>query len=314
MVENKTEPIHMPARVALIIPCLNEAEALPRLFEQIRQHLPSAEVHVFDNGSTDNTPEVARNHGAKVHTVIERGKGRVVARMFADVDADAYVMVDGDATYDLAVTSQHIQKLLDDHIDMIIGTRLNTYAGSASRKGHKTGNQLLTGLINRLFKNQLTDVLSGYRIMSRRFVKTAPVMVSGFEIEVMLTIHALDIRSQIVEVPINYFKRVEGSASKLRTLRDGWRILLAIFYFFKEVRPFLFFTVVSSLLSVLSLAIGLPVVLEFFETGLVPRFPSAILAASLMIAAMISFSCGLILDSVAEQRRDLKRLFYLHNS
>jgi glycosyltransferase involved in cell wall biosynthesis len=311
MVKNKTETIPMSPRIALIIPCLNEAEALPRLFEQIRTHLPTGEVHIFDNGSTDNTPEIARNNGAKVHTVIERGKGRVVARMFADVNADVYVMVDGDGTYDLASTSQHIQKLLDERIDMIIGTRLDSYTESASRKGHKTGNQLLSGLMNFLFKNQLTDVLSGYRIMSRRFVKTAPVMVSGFEIEVMLTIHALDIRCHMAEVPINYFKRVEGSTSKLRTLRDGWRILLAIFYFFKEVRPFLFFTSGSILLSLLSLAIGVPVIMEFFETGLVPRFPSAILAASLMIAALISLSCGLILDSVSEQRRELKRLFYL---
>jgi glycosyltransferase involved in cell wall biosynthesis len=311
MVKNQTETCPMNPRIALIIPCLNEAEALPRLFEQIQAHLPQAEVHIFDNGSTDGTPEVARKHGALVHTVAERGKGRVVARMFADVDADVYVMVDGDATYDLASAGQHIRKLVDDHIDMTIGTRLDSYTGSASRKGHKTGNQLLSGLINRLFRNQLTDVLSGYRIMSRRFVKTAPVMVSGFEIEIMLTIHALDIRSHIVEVPINYFKRVDGSVSKLRTLRDGWRILLAIFYFFKEVRPFLFFTSVSAALGVLSLGIGMPVVIEFFETGLVPRFPSAILAASLMIAALISFSCGLVLDSVSEQRRELKRLFYL---
>lgn len=304
----------MMPRIALIIPCLNEAEALPLLFEQIRTHLPGAEIHIFDNGSTDGTPEVARNHGAALHSVIERGKGRVVARMFADVDADVYVMVDGDATYDLAATGEHIRRLVSEHVDMIIGTRMSAYAHSASRKGHQIGNQLLSGLINRLFKNQLTDVLSGYRIMSRRFVKTAPVLVSGFEIEVMLTIHALDIRSHIVEVPINYLKRVEGSASKLRTLRDGWRILLAIVYFFKEVRPFFFFTLLSGLLFVLSLAVGIPVVIEFFETGLVPRFPSAILAASLMITSLISLSCGLILDSVAGQRRDLKRLFYLRDN
>ncbi|MDR2874692.1 MAG: glycosyltransferase [Methylobacillus sp.] len=298
-------------KVALIIPCLNEAEALPRLFEQIRTHLPDAEVHIFDNASTDDTLNIARSHGAKVHAVIERGKGRVVARMFADVDADVYVMADGDGTYDLAATAQHIRRLADEQIDMIVGTRLESYDESASRKGHKTGNRMLTRLMNCLFRNQLTDVLSGYRVMSRRFVKTAPVMVSGFEIEVMLTIHALDIRCHIAEVPINYFKRVEGTSSKLRTLRDGWRILLAMVYFFKEVRPFLFFTLGSLALGLLSLGIGVPVIMEYFETGLVPRFPTAILAASLMIAALISLSCGLILDSVARQRKEVKRLFYL---
>ncbi|MEZ0246216.1 MAG: glycosyltransferase family 2 protein [Methylophilaceae bacterium] len=313
MDKNKTGKNLMSTRVALIVPCLNEAHALPLLFTQIKTHLPQAEVHIFDNGSTDGTPDVARSFGAYVHGVAERGKGRVVARMFADVDADIYVMVDGDATYDLAASAEHVRMLVDNKVDMIVGTRLQSYEGSASRPGHKTGNKLLSSLINNLFQSKLCDVLSGYRIMSRRFVKTTPVMAAGFEIEVMLTIHALDIRSHIIEVPINYLKRANGTQSKLRTVRDGWRIFLAIFYFFKEVRPFLFFTTASAILTFLSLAIGVPVILEFFETGLVPRFPSAILAASLMIAALVSLSCGLILDSVAEQRRELKRLFYLRN-
>lgn len=301
----------MTIRIALIIPCLNEASALPVLFQQIKRDLPQAEVHVFDNGSSDNSVDIAVSFGAKVHSVSERGKGRVVARMFADVDADVYVMVDGDATYDLSAVQGHIDQLLNEQIDMLVGTRLSSYAASSSRIGHKTGNQLLSGLLNRLFRCQFIDVLSGYRIMSRRFVKSVPVLAAGFEIEVMLTIHALDIRSHVVEAPILYLQRVEGSTSKLHTLRDGWNIFSAIIYFFKEIQPFRFFSLLSVLLFVISLGIGVPVVLEFFDTGLVPRFPSAILAASLMLAALISFSCGLILDSVAAQRREMKRLFFL---
>lgn len=299
--------------VALIIPCLNEENALPVLFEQIRLNLPEADVHIFDNDSTDNTAKLARSYGANVHTVYERGKGCVVARMFADVEADVYVMVDGDATYDLSRVSEYIQLLLDGRIDMLVGSRLGSYSTSSSRIGHKSGNWFLTSLVNKLFRCRLTDVLSGYRIMSRRFVKSAPVLVDGFEVEVMLTMHALEIRSHIVEMPIQYLRRADGTASKLNTIRDGWRILMTIAYFYKEIRPFRFFTLMSLVLMLVSLMTGIPVVLEFIETGLVPRFPTAILAASLMLAALISFSCGLILDSVAAQRRELKRLFFLRS-
>jgi glycosyltransferase involved in cell wall biosynthesis len=297
--------------IALIIPCLNEAKALPVLFQQISQHLPEAKVHIFDNGSTDATVEIAHSHGAVVHSVFERGKGRVVARMFSDVDADVYMMVDGDATYDLAHAKEHIDLLIRNHIDMLVGSRMGSYRTSSSRKGHKTGNMILSQLLNKLFEGRLNDVLSGYRIMSRRFVKTTPVMAEGFEIEVMLTIHALDLRCHVIEMPIQYMKRIDGTVSKLNTVRDGWTILMAIIYYFKEIEPFRFFTVVSIVLSLISLLIGIPVVIEFFGTGLVPRFPSAILAASLMLAALISFSCGLVLSSVAAQRRELKRLFFL---
>jgi len=299
------------ARIALIVPCLNEAAALPVLFAQVRSHLPEAEVHVFDNGSSDDTCRVAQQHGARLHHVAEKGKGHVVARMFADVDADVYLMVDGDGTYDLSDAAAHVRRVVDEDIDMIIGSRLDTYEQSGSRGGHKFGNQLLTRLVSRLFHARLGDVLSGYRVMSRRFVKSAPVLASGFEVEVMLTVHALEIRTHLAQEPVRYLKRAEGSASKLRTLRDGCRILLAIIYLFKEIRPFRFFSAVGGMGVLLSLLIGVPVVIEFLETGLVPRFPSAILAASLMLAGLICFSCGLILDSVARQRRELKRLAYL---
>ena len=299
-------------KIALIVPCLNEAEALPVLFEQISKHLPEANVHIFDNGSTDTTVEIAHNYGAVVHSVLERGKGRVVSRMFSDVEADVYMMVDGDATYDLSHAKEHIDLIIGRQIDMLVGSRMSTYKTSSSRKGHKAGNIVLSLLLNKLFDGRLNDVLSGYRIMSRRFVKSAPIMADGFEIEVMLTIHALDLRCHVVEMPIQYLKRIDGTVSKLNTVRDGWTILMAIIYFFKEIAPFRFFTIVSVFLTSISLLVGIPVVIEFFDTGLVPRFPSAILAASLMLAALISFSCGLILSSVAAQRRELKRLFFLH--
>lgn len=301
----------MTDSIALILPCLNEAAALPGLFEQIAKYLPDAKVHIFDNGSTDRTADVATQFGATVHRVFERGKGNVVARMFADVDAEIYVMLDGDGTYPLDRASEHIGRVQSEQIDMLIGSRLGSYDDSASRSGHRFGNEVLSGLVRRIFHASIMDVLSGYRVMSRRFVKSAPVLVSGFEIEVMLTIHALEIRSHIVEAPVGYLKRAEGSASKLRTLRDGARILWAIVYFFKEVRPFRFFSTIALLLALISLAVGLPVIVEFFKTGLVPRFPSAILASAIMLASVISLTCGLILDSVASQRRELKRLFYL---
>ncbi|MFZ5724346.1 MAG: glycosyltransferase [Pseudomonadota bacterium] len=299
------------SRIALIVPCLNEELALPTLFAQAREHIPDATIHVFDNGSTDRTLAVAQAHGAITHHVPERGKGQVVARMFADVDADIYLMTDGDGTYDLSRAAEHVRLVREQRVDMVIGSRRATYGDSGSRPGHRFGNWFLTRLLGLLFRRRFEDVLSGYRVMSRRFVKTAPVLASGFEIEVMLTVHALEVRSHIVEVPVNYLKRAGGSASKLNTFRDGMRILGAIVYLFKEVRPFSFFNGAALLLATLSLLAGLPVVTEYQHTGLVPRFPTAILAASLMLAALISATCGLILDSVAAQRRETKRLHFL---
>lgn len=300
-------------RVALVVPCLNEEAALPALFAQAHQHLPAAEIHVFDNGSTDRTLALARELGAVTHQVIERGKGHVVARMFADVDADVYVLVDGDATYDLADAAAHVALVADQGVDMVTGSRKASYTGSGSRPGHRFGNWFLTTLLGGLFGRRFEDVLSGYRIMSRRFVKTAPVMASGFEVEVMLTVHALEVRSNMVELPVRYLKRADGTASKLNTMRDGFRIFGAILYLFKEVRPLLFFSAMAIALGLVSLLVGIPVVIEFQQTGLVPRFPSAILAASLMLAALISATCGLILDSVAAQRRENKRLHFLRH-
>jgi glycosyltransferase involved in cell wall biosynthesis len=298
-------------RIAILVPCLNEAEALPVLFSQIREHIPEAVVHVFDNDSPDKTGEVAAAHGARVHSVLERGKGRVVSRMFSDVDADVFLMVDGDGTYDLHDAREHVARMLEANIDMLMGSRVDSYGESRSRRGHEWGNRLITWLLGALFKRQFQDVLTGYRMMSRRFVKTAPVMADGFEVETMLTVHALEIRCQVVEVPIRYLVRAVGSTSKLKTFQDGARILRTIAYLLKEVRPLYFFSLAGTMFGVLSFAVGVPVITEFFETGLVPRFPSAILAAALMLTAVISFTCGLVLDSVAGQRREMKRIAFL---
>lgn len=298
-------------RIALIVPCLNEEAALPTLFAQSRMHLPQAEIHIFDNGSTDRTLAVAEAHGAITHQVAERGKGNAVARMFADVDADVYLMADGDGTYDLADAAAHVRLVSETGVDMVIGSRKASYAGSGSRPGHRFGNWFLTTLLGRLFGRKFEDILSGYRVMSRRFVKSAPVLATGFEIEAMLTVHALEVRSHIVEVPVRYLQRAAGTSSKLNTLRDGLLILGTIIYLFKEVRPFVFFSGLAAILATLSLCAGLPVIAEYEQTGLVPRFPTAILAASLMLAALISITCGLILDSVAAQRREMKRLAFL---
>ncbi|MCG3142035.1 MAG: hypothetical protein HDKAJFGB_03400 [Anaerolineae bacterium] len=298
-------------RIAILLPCLNEAEALPFLFSQVREHIPEAVVHVFDNDSHDKTAEVAATLGARVHSVLERGKGRVVSRMFSDVDADVFLMVDGDGTYDLSNTREHLARVTASNIDMLMGSRIESYGESQSRRGHEMGNRLITWLVGVLFKRRFKDVLTGYRMMSRRFVKTAPVMADGFEVETMLTVHALEIRCQVIEVPIRYLSRPGGSASKLNTFRDGVRILRTIGYLLKEVRPLYFFSLAGAAFGILSFAVGVPVVIEFFETGLVPRFPSAILAAALMLIAVTSFTCGLILDSVAGQRREMKRLAFL---
>lgn len=301
----------MKPTLALIVPCLNEAQALPELFAQIEKHVPGARIYLFDNGSTDDSVRIAREHGAEVRHVAERGKGMVVARMFADVEADLYLMIDGDATYDLSCAVEHAALVEQNRVDMLVGNRLENYVSSASRTGHQLGNHVISSLLSILFGRAIVDVLSGYRMMSRRFVKSAPVLADGFEVEVMLTVHALEIRAHVVEVPITYLPRLEGSSSKLRTFRDGFRILRSMIVLYKELSPFPFFGSIAALLVTVSLLLGLPVVLEFFQTGLVPRFPTAILAASLMLIASISLTCGVLLDSVKRQRRELKRGMYL---
>ena len=298
------------ARVAVLVPCHDEAAAIARVIADFRRHLPEAEIFVYDNASTDDTAAIARACGARVRAEPLKGKGNVVRRMFADVEADVYVLVDGDGTYDASAAPRLVEHLLRHDLDMVNCARLPAMEG-VYRPYHQFGNRMLTGLVATVFGNRLTDMLSGYRVMSRRFVKTFPALSSGFEIETELTVHALDLRVPIDELSAPYFERPAGSASKLNTLRDGVRILRVIVHLVKEERPLQFFTAFFALLAVMSLGLGLPVVAEFLRTGLVGRLPTAVLAMGLMLLAFLSLFCGLVLDTVTRGRREFKRLNYL---
>jgi len=271
------------------------------------------EIYVFDNASTDKTAEVARSEGAFVIPVPLKGKGNVVRRMFADVDADVYVMVDGDATYHAASVPGMIKKLLDERLDMVVGCRVTPkdLASAAYRHGHQFGNKMLTQSISWMFGGKFTDMLSGYRVFSRRYVKSFPALSRGFEIETELTVHALELRMPYGEVMTPYGARPEGSTSKLSTYKDGWKILKTIALLYISERPLSFFSLCGVVLSLLSLGLAWPILLEYLQTGLVPRFPTAILSASIMIIALLSFACGLVLDNVTRGRQEMKRLFYL---
>jgi glycosyltransferase involved in cell wall biosynthesis len=300
-------------RVAVLIPCHNEAVAIPHVVAAFRAALPDAAIYAYDNNSTDGTAVAARTAGAVVGRERLQGKGFVVRRMFADVDADIYVLVDGDDTYDAASAPAMIELLRGERLDMVTGTRVG-HAALATRRGHRFGNAALTGLVAWLFGAQLTDMLSGYRVFSRRFVKSFPAMSGGFEIETEFTVHALELAMPIGEFPTVYRERPAGSHSKLRTVTDGMRILRLILVLVKDERPLPFFSLAGAALMLLGLGLGIPVVLEFLATGLVPRLPTAIVAAALVALSFLSLVCGLILDSVARGRREVKRLAYLNVS
>jgi len=296
--------------IAVILPCYNEEAAIGAVVEGFRRELPQARIYVYDNNSKDRTSQVAAAAGAIVRSETLQGKGNVVRRMFADVDADIYLMCDGDITYDAASAPALIAKLIDENLDMVVGCRIDSEA-AAYRAGHRFGNALFTGAVANLFGNRFTDILSGYRVFSRRYVKSFPALSNGFEIETELTVHALQLRMPIGELDTPYGARLEGSTSKLSTYRDGFRILMMITKLFKNERPLFFFTVIFGLLALLSLGLSFPVLLTYLETGLVPRLPTAVLAASTMLLAFLALTCGLILDTVTHGRRELKRLAYL---
>lgn len=295
---------------AVLLPCHNEGPVIAQVVKSFRAALPEADIYVYDNNSTDDTVANALAAGAIVRREPMQGKGNVVRRMFADVEADIYVLADGDGTYDTSIAPRMIDLLKNESLDMVVGTRAQQNNVRSYRFGHVFGNRFLTATVGKLFKSRFRDILSGYRVMSRRFVKSFPALASGFEIEAMLTIHTLDLRLPYAEVECAYFERQDSTASKLNTLRDGTRILGTIMLLYKEFHPFRFFGYLSGLLVLISLALGIPVVIEYLETGLVPRVPTAILASGLMVLAGIGLTCGLILDSVSRGRREIKRLHY----
>ena len=297
-------------RVAVLIPCCNEELTVESVINGFRHAVPSASIYVYDNNSTDKTVEAAQAAGAIVRREPLQGKGNVVRRMFADVDADVYVLVDGDATYDASSAPRMIDTLVDGQLDMVNGARV-TVAPGAYRAGHRLGNLALTKLVAIIFGDRFSDMLSGYRVLSRRFVKSFPVLSSGFEIETELTVHALELRMPSAEVQTPYKERPAGSASKLRTIRDGVRIVRTIFLLVKEERPLAFFLWIGAALALASLILSVPVFITYLETGLVPRFPTAILATGLMLLAALSGVCGLVLDGVARGRKEIKRMLYL---
>ncbi|MGE0395410.1 MAG: glycosyltransferase family 2 protein [Kofleriaceae bacterium] len=298
------------SRVAVLVPCFNEEAAIAKVVSDFRTSLPEATVYVYDNNSTDKTIEVAAAAGAEVRREYRRGKGNVVRRMFQDIEADVYVMVDGDDTYDASVAGQLVDRLVEDNLDMVVGRRVETHQ-AAYRAGHRLGNAVLTGLVRWLFGANIVDMLSGYRVFSRRFVKSFPSFSREFEIETELTVHAMQMRMAVAEVDTNYKERPPGSTSKLRTFRDGWRILMTITNLMRNERPLLFFGLIGFLLAAVAVALGIPVLLEYYDTGLVRRFPTAILCSGLGVISVISVATGLILDLVSHVRRETKRLAYL---
>ncbi len=308
-------PMHQaaPPRIAVLIPCYNEEVAIPRVVAAFRAALPQATIYVYDNNSKDRTVEMARAAGAVVRGESLQGKGHVVRRMFADIEADAYVLVDGDDTYDATAAPAMLRLLLDDRLDMVTGARVTPEAEAAAayRRGHRFGNAVLTGMVGRVFGKRVSDMLSGYRVFSRRFVKSFPALASGFETETEFTVHALELKLPVGEVRSPYKERPVGSASKLNTYRDGFRILRTILTLVQRERPLMFFSIAGVLLLLLAIGLAVPLVQTYLETGLVPRLPTAVLSTGLVLLSFLAFACGLILDTVTRGRQEAKRIAYL---
>ncbi len=308
-----TISIYDTKKIAILLPCFNEEGAISDTIKGFRKVIPNCDIYVYDNNSTDNTVEEARIAGSIVRKEFRQGKGEVVRRMFADIEADIYVMADGDNTYDPKAAPLLIDTLISNQLDMVVGTRSKSQ--DAYPTGHLLGNRAFSTLINQFFNAALTDVFSGYRVMSQRFVKTIPVLSDGFQIETELTVHALHHKFPMAEVATEYHSRPEGTASKLHTFSDGFKILSFIFFLIRDIKPLLFFSLIALIFSISSLLLGIPVIFEFIETGLVERLPTAILASSIGVIAIISLFSGLILDNVSRGRMEIKIINYkLYNS
>jgi glycosyltransferase involved in cell wall biosynthesis len=297
-------------RIAVLLPCYNEEAAISQTVADFRAALPGATVYVYDNNSSDKTVDVALAAGAIVRTERMQGKGHVVRRMFADIEADVYIMADGDATYEAAAAPALVKRLMDEQLDMVVGAR-KSEVEEAYRRGHRLGNKLLTGMLAQLFGRSFSDILSGYRVFSRRFAKSFPVLSSGFEIETEISVHSLEMRMPVAEVVTAYAARPEGSESKLSTYRDGWRILNTIMRLFRYERPMLFFGAIGGLFAAAAFGLSIPLIATFIDTGLVPRLPTAVAITGLVILAALCWMCGLILDTVVRGRLELRRLAYL---
>jgi glycosyltransferase involved in cell wall biosynthesis len=297
-------------KIAVVVPCYNEAATIATVVRDFRASLPAAEIIAFDNNSTDGTADVARTAGARVITVPLQGKGNVVRRMFADVEADVYVMVDGDATYDASAAPMLINCLIENGLDMVVGSRLSDEQ-AAYRLGHRFGNVLLTQCAASIFGRTFKDMLSGYRVFSRRYAKTFPAHSAGFEIETELAVHALGMRMPVAEIDTQYYSRPEGSESKLNTYRDGWRILMTILKLFKTEKPFAFFFSCFLICMIIALGLAVPLLETYIETGLVPRIPTAIFCSGLTLFGGILLTCGIVLDTVTRGRNEAKRMAYL---
>ena len=297
-------------KIAVLLPCYNEEAAIGATVAGFKAALPDATIYVYDNNSRDRTREVAAQAGALVRTERQQGKGHVVRRMFADIDADVYVMADGDLTYDPAASPAMVDMLLTEQLDMVVGTRRHE-AKDAYRGGHVIGNRVFTGLLSGLFGRSFSDIFSGYRVFSRRFVKSFPVLSEGFEIETEMSVHALELRMPVGEVETSYGARPEGSHSKLSTFGDGWKILKTIANLYRVERPVLFYGSIGALLVVAAIVLAEPLVETYLQTGLVPRFPTAILVTGMVIVAVLCIFAGLILDTVTRGRREVRRLAYL---
>ena len=299
-----------PYDVAVLVPCYNEERAIAKVVADFRAALPAATVYVYDNNSTDGTAEAAKRAGAVVRRETHQGKGHVVRRMFNDIEADIYVLVDGDATYDAASAPAMVDKLAADRLDMVVATRID-HQEAAYRPGHRTGNWLLTAFVAHVFGRAFTDILSGYRVFSRRFVKSFPILSGGFEIETELTVHALELELPVSELTTPYYSRPPGSASKLSTWHDGFRILWTVLKLYRAERPLPLFGAFGLALIITSIGLAVPIVITYVQEGVVPRLPTAVLSTGLMLLAFLSIACGLILDTVTRGRREMKLIAYL---